>query len=50
MEHETAMAGVELDEDEVQVRKVSQQIEELIQSYPQEAGMLLKRWVRAEEM
>ncbi len=50
MEHEAAMAGVELDEEEVQVRKVSQQIEDLVGRYPQEAATLFKRWVRAEDM
>lgn len=49
MEHETAMAGVELGEEEVQVRKVSQQIEELVNQYPQEAATLFNRWVRAED-
>jgi flagellar M-ring protein FliF len=48
-EHEPAMAGVELAEEEVQVRKVAQQIDELVSEYPTEAATLFKRWVRAEE-
>jgi flagellar biosynthesis/type III secretory pathway M-ring protein FliF/YscJ len=48
MEHEASMAGVELGEDEVQVRKVAQQIDELIAEYPAEAASLFKRWVRAD--
>jgi len=48
-EHEQAMAGVELAEEEVQVRKVAQQIDELVSEYPAEAATLFKRWVRAEE-
>jgi flagellar biosynthesis/type III secretory pathway M-ring protein FliF/YscJ len=49
MEHEPAMAGVELGEEEVQVRKVAQQIDELVAEFPSEAANLFKRWVRAEE-
>lgn len=49
MEHEPSMPGMELDDEDVQSRKVAQQIGELIENYPYEAAALFKRWIRAEE-
>ncbi|MEX2213097.1 MAG: hypothetical protein WD768_03150 [Phycisphaeraceae bacterium] len=48
-EHEQAMMGLELAEEEMHSRKVAQQIDELVSEHPQEAATLFKRWVRAEE-
>ena len=49
-EHDAAMAGLELSDGEVQNRKVTQQIDELVGKYPNEAAAMFKRWVRAEDM
>lgn len=49
VESEPAMTGVELDEQEVQNRKVAQQINELITKFPGDAANLFRRWIRAEE-
>lgn len=46
---DAAMAGVELDDDELQSRRIAEQISELIKANPAEAGNLLGRWVRHED-
>ncbi len=48
-ETEPSLAGVELDEGELQSRKIAEQISELIKSNPTEAGTILGRWVQTED-
>lgn len=48
-EHESSMAGMEVDEDELASRRIADQIGELIKANPDEAGALLGRWVRTDE-
>lgn len=48
-EHEAAMAGVELGDDELRTRKVAEQISDMIKSNPDEASHLLKKWVHYDE-
>ena len=48
-EHESSMAGMEVDEDELASRRIADQISELIKANPDEAGALLGRWVRTDE-
>lgn len=45
---EQAMEGLELDEQDLQTRRVAEQIGELIAAHPEEAASLFKRWMRAE--
>lgn len=49
VESDPAMAGVELDEQEVQNRKIAQQINDLVTKFPADAANLFRRWVKAEE-
>lgn len=48
-EGDAAMAGLEVNEEDLKSRKIAEQISEMIQANPQEAGGLLGRWVRHEE-
>jgi flagellar M-ring protein FliF len=48
-EQESSLEGVELDEDELRSRRISEQIGEMIKSNPDEAGRIMKRWVTADE-
>ena len=48
-ETETSIAGVEVNEGEVRSRKIAQQIGELVNTNPEEAANLLKRWIRTED-
>lgn len=48
-ETEATMAGVVVNEDELQSRKIAEQISDLIKANPDEAGTLLSRWVRRDE-
>ncbi len=48
-EHESSLAGVELDEDELHSRRVAEQIGELVKANPTEASAILGRWVRRDE-
>ena len=48
-EHESSMAGMEVDEEELASRRIADQIGELIKANPDEAGALLGRWVRTDE-
>ncbi len=48
-EVESTMAGVELDEGQLQARKVAEQISEMIKSSPAEAGSLLSKWVAVDD-
>ena len=43
------MQGVELDESQIQSRKVAEQISEMIKNNPSEAGALLNKWVDPDE-
>jgi flagellar M-ring protein FliF len=48
-EEEGAMAGVEVDEDQIRSRKIAEQISEMIKTNPSEAASLVGKWVRTEE-
>ncbi len=48
-ESEAMMAGVELDENELESRKIAEQISTLIKANPQEAGAIMHKWVRKVE-
>ena len=43
------MQGVELDEAEIQQRKVAEQISEMIKANPTDAANLFGRWVNVED-
>lgn len=45
---DAAMAGVELNEDELKSRRIAEQLNDMIKENPSEAGQLLSRWVRKE--
>lgn len=49
-EMESTLAGVELDETEIRSRKIAQQIGELVKANPEEAGAILGRWVRRDDL
>ncbi len=44
----TVIDGVEIGDDEMRSRKIAEQIGDLIQANPEEAGSLLGRWVRPD--
>lgn len=46
---EDALAGLELNEDEMKFRRIAQQLNEMIKDNPAEAGQLLGRWVRKQQ-
>lgn len=48
-ESEAAMAGIEVGEDEMEAKKILEQVEALVDKDPQSASKLLGRWVRVEE-
>lgn len=48
-EGETAMAGIEVGEEEMQAQKVLEQVAELVDKNPDGAGKLIGRWVQVEE-
>ncbi len=48
-EEDTAMAGVEVGEDEIRSRKIAEQINDMIKANPDEATNLFNRWVQAED-
>lgn len=48
-ESEDVMAGFELDEKDLESRKIAEQISELIKGNPDEAGSLLGKWVKRDE-
>ncbi|MAE66726.1 MAG: hypothetical protein CMJ18_20860 [Phycisphaeraceae bacterium] len=48
-ESEAAMPGLELDEESVRARQVAEQISELIKEKPEEAAILVGKWVEVEE-
>ena len=49
MEEEAAMAGVEIDEEELQSRRMAEQISDMIKANPAEAGSLMGKWVETDE-
>ncbi len=48
-EVENTMAGVELDENQLMARKISEQISEMIKASPKEAASLLGKWVAVDD-
>ncbi len=48
-EAETGMEGVEVDEDEIQMRKLAEQISEMVRANPSEAAALFNRWVESDD-
>jgi len=48
-ESEGGMPGVELDESQIQSRKVAEQISDMIKNNPSEAGGILGKWVDGDE-
>ncbi|MCE7972936.1 MAG: hypothetical protein DYG92_01235 [Leptolyngbya sp. PLA1] len=48
-ESDAAMAGIEVGEDEMEAKKILEQVEALVDKDPQSASKLLGRWVRVEE-
>ncbi|MGE3106836.1 MAG: hypothetical protein AB7G11_05105 [Phycisphaerales bacterium] len=47
-ESETAMLGIEVDDDELKVKKMLDQVGDLVKSKPSEAAALFTRWVQPE--
>lgn len=48
-EAESAMSGVELEDNDVQSRQLAEQISDMIKASPRDAGTLLGRWVAFDE-
>lgn len=48
-EHESILAGVELDEGELKSRRVAEQISDMIKANPDEATAILSRWVKRDD-
>lgn len=48
-ELEETMAGFEIDPEDLESRKIAEQIGELIKANPEEAGTLMKRWVGEDD-
>jgi flagellar biosynthesis/type III secretory pathway M-ring protein FliF/YscJ len=48
-EAETGMEGVEVDEGEIQMRKLAEQISEMVRANPTEAAALFNRWVESDD-
>ncbi len=48
-ESETAMAGIEVGEDEIKLTKMREQVAELVKSQPDVAAKVLNRWVAVEQ-
>jgi len=47
-EADAALSGVELSDDELQKRKLVEQVSSLVRERPDEAAQLVSRWVRSE--
>ncbi len=45
-EMDTALTGVELDDNQIRSRKLAEQVKDLVKSNPNEASTLVQRWVR----
>jgi len=48
-ESESAMAGIEVGEEQIEAKKILEQVEALVDKDPQSASKLLGRWVRVED-
>ncbi len=48
-EGDTPMAGIEVDEEQVQAQKMLEQVEELVQQSPETAARLLNRWIDSND-
>lgn len=48
-ESEASMQGLELDEDDLQARRIAEQISDLVRADPTEASRLLGKWVSVNE-
>jgi flagellar biosynthesis/type III secretory pathway M-ring protein FliF/YscJ len=48
-EAETGMEGVEVNEGEIQMRKLAEQISEMVRANPAEAANLFNRWVESDD-
>ena len=48
-ETDATMEGIEVDEDELESRKIAEQINDLVKSNPGEAAALFNRWLRTDE-
>lgn len=48
-EYDAGMAGVELDDDQLKNRQISEQISEMIKANPEEASSLLGKWVNLDD-
>ena len=44
MEADSALSGVELSEDELKMRKMREQIAELVSEHPDQAAKVVTRW------
>jgi hypothetical protein len=47
-ESETAMAGIEVGEEEIKATKLRESVSELINQSPEVAGKMLNRWISVE--
>ena len=47
-EADSEMVGVELTADDVEARRIAEQIAEMVKENPDEAAMLLNRWITAD--
>lgn len=48
-ESETPMAGIEVGDDEIKVRKMLEQVQEMVKTDPGDAAKLIHRWVQTED-
>ena len=48
-EQEASLEGVEVDDAQIQGKRIADQISEMIKSSPTEAGSLLGKWVRPDD-
>lgn len=47
-EADTALTGMELDEEQIASRKVAEQVAEMVKANPEEAASLIRQWVKQE--
>jgi flagellar biosynthesis/type III secretory pathway M-ring protein FliF/YscJ len=45
-ESQTAMEGIELDENEIKTKKMLEQVQEMVKKNPNDAATLLNRWIQ----
>jgi flagellar biosynthesis/type III secretory pathway M-ring protein FliF/YscJ len=48
-ESDTAMSGIEVDDDELRTQKMLEQVSELVKSNPSSAATVFNRWMTPEE-